>query len=59
MIFIIGWRGEPGVHDEPQHIHQGEVTLELLKVMDIEYFVVDKDTTEDDIQKRCMNFREY
>ena len=56
MIFIIGWRGEPGVHDEPQHIHQGEVTLELLKVMDIEYFVVDKDTTEDDIQKKMHEF---
>ena len=23
VIFIIGWRGEPGVHDEPQHIYQG------------------------------------
>ena len=30
MIFVIGWRGEPGVHDEPQHIYQGEVTLKLL-----------------------------
>ena len=30
MIFVIGWRGEPGIHDEPQHIYQGEVTLKLL-----------------------------
>ena len=29
MIFVIGWRGEPGIHDEPQHIYQGEVTLKL------------------------------
>ena len=26
-IFVIGWRGEPGVHDEPQHIYQGEITI--------------------------------
>ena len=24
MIFLIGWRGEPGVKDEPQHLFQGE-----------------------------------
>ena len=21
MIFVVGWRGEPGVHDEPQHVY--------------------------------------
>ena len=36
VIFIVGWRGEPGVHDEPQHIYQGEVTVRLLKDMDID-----------------------
>ncbi len=43
-IFVIGWRGEPGVHDEPQHIYQGEITCKLLDLMDIENFVIDKDT---------------
>ena len=42
MIFIIGWRGEPGIHDEPQHIYQGEITLKLLEDMGIEAFVVSK-----------------
>ena len=23
MLLIIGWRGEPGIHDEPQHVKQG------------------------------------
>ena len=32
-VFIIGWRGEPGIHDEPQHIYQGEVTRQLLEDM--------------------------
>lgn len=42
MIFVIGWRGEPGIHDEPQHIYQGEVTLKLLEDMGIRYFVIGK-----------------
>ncbi len=29
-IFVIGWRGQPGVHDEPQHVYQGKVTVPLL-----------------------------
>lgn len=35
MVLLIGWRGEPGVHDEPQHVKQGAVTLPLLEAMDI------------------------
>ena len=46
-IFIVGWRGEPGAHDEPQHIFQGEVTLKLLEDMDIKTFVINRDTTEE------------
>jgi phosphonopyruvate decarboxylase len=49
MIFIIGWRGEPGIHDEPQHIYQGEVTLKLLEDMDINTFVIGNDTTEAEV----------
>lgn len=45
-LFVIGWRGEPGVHDEPQHLYQGEVTLTLLEDMDVDYFVIGKDTDE-------------
>ena len=38
-VFVIGWRGEPGIHDEPQHIYQGKVTLRLLKDMDIDLVI--------------------
>lgn len=48
-LFIIGWRGEPNVHDEPQHIYQGQVTLRLLEDMDVAYFVIDKETREDEL----------
>lgn len=40
MIFLIGWRGEPNVHDEPQHVFQGEITLGLLTLLNIRYVVV-------------------
>lgn len=45
MILMIGWRGEPGVYDEPQHVKQGEVTLPLLQAMGIPYVVFPDDDT--------------
>lgn len=57
MIFVIGWRGEPGIHDEPQHIYQGEVTLKLLEDMGIRYFVIGKDTTEEEVSTAMQDFR--
>lgn len=56
-IFVIGWRGEPGRHDEPQHIFQGEVTLPLLEVLDIDSYVVDASTTEADLSFAMEGFR--
>lgn len=44
MLLIIGWRGEPGTQDEPQHVKQGKVTLEQLGVLGIPYWVVDEQT---------------
>ena len=41
ILLLIGWRGEPGVKDEPQHIHQGRVTPNLLDAMDIPYIIID------------------
>ena len=40
MILLIGWRGEPGIHDEPQHISQGKLTLPLLDTMQIPYSIL-------------------
>lgn len=56
MIFIVGWRGEPGMHDEPQHIYQGEVTIKLLDDMNIKSFVIDKETTEAELEKVMEDF---
>ncbi len=57
MVFIIGWRGQPGVYDEPQHIYQGEVTLKLLEDMGIDYFVIAQDTSEEETAKTMEGFR--
>ncbi len=41
VLLIIGWRGEPGVNDEPQHIKQGKLTLPLLEVMGVNYEILE------------------
>lgn len=43
VLLLIGWRGRPGVHDEPQHVKQGKITTGLLNVMGINYEVLSKD----------------
>ena len=50
VVYVVGWRGQPGVHDEPQHKKQGEITLDLLELMDISYVVIDKDSTFEDLK---------
>ena len=57
MVFIIGWRGEPGIHDEPQHIYQGEVTLKLLEDMGIRSFVIGTDTADSEVENVMDEYR--
>lgn len=57
VVFIVGWRGEPGLHDEPQHIFQGEVTITLLEDMGIKVFVIDKNTKEEEVEKVMEEYR--
>lgn len=40
MILLIGWRGEPGGHDEPQHVKQGEVTIPMLNAMGVKTIIL-------------------
>lgn len=56
-IFVIGWRGEPGVHDEPQHIFQGKVTVKLMEDMDIPVCILSKDTTEEELAAQMESFK--
>ena len=55
LLLLIGWRGRPGVHDEPQHVKQGKVTLSLLETMGIPYAVLSADASvaENQISEAC------
>lgn len=44
MLLIIGWRGEPGVKDEPQHVKQGRVTPAQLDLLEIPYQILDAES---------------
>lgn len=50
VLLLIGWRGRPGVHDEPQHVKQGKVTTGILNTMGINYEVLSKE--EDKAEKQ-------
>lgn len=53
LLLLIGWRGRPGVHDEPQHVKQGKITTGLLNTMGVNYDVLSKeeDKAEKQIEK--------
>jgi len=46
ILLMIGWRGEPGEKDEPQHIKQGKVTIPLLETLKIPYEILPKKIIE-------------
>lgn len=57
MILLVGWRGKPGTKDEPQHLKQGLVTIDMLNSMQIPYSIINKEfsnlETEKLIIKAC------
>lgn len=56
MLLIIGWRGIPGIKDEPQHLKQGDITTDLLELMDIPYVILSDDTAQ---AVECFNWAYY
>ena len=50
VLLVIGWRGKPGIHDEPQHVKQGKVTTGLLNVMGIDYTILSKEEEKAAVQ---------
>lgn len=54
MVLLIGWRGElqednNQLHDEPQHVKQGQITLTQLDTLGIPYRIIDADTSAVDM----------
>lgn len=65
-LFLVGWRGEPGIHDEPQHKFQGIITRELFEVLNIKNSVIDGTTTDENLntifneaEKALKNNKQY
>ena len=58
VIFIVGWRGEPRIHDEPQHVYQGKVTIKLLEDRSIKPFIISSQTTEEDLKAAMEDFKD-
>ena len=40
FLLLVGWRGEPGIKDEPQHVFQGKITKDLLNLLEIDTYKV-------------------
>lgn len=51
MLLMVGWRGEPGQKDEPQHKYMGEITPELLELIGIAYSVMTETTTAEELKQ--------
>ncbi len=49
FLLLIGWRGEPGTSDEPQHVFQGEITLDLLNLLEINFIIIDENSEIENI----------
>ena len=58
MLLVIGWRGEPGSPDEPQHAKQGKATLVLLEAMGVPFEVLDPERWEPQVGKLLATMRD-
>ena len=59
LLLMIGWRGKPGIKDEPQHIKQGRITENLLNSMEIPFKVISDATTEIEVEKIIADSLDY
>jgi phosphonopyruvate decarboxylase len=55
LLLLIGWRGEPGQKDEPQHIKQGMITTNLLESITIPYFIIDSECDFDTTIRNALS----
>ena len=57
ILLIVGWRGEPDIHDEPQHVKQGKITIPLFDTMGIKNEILA--TEEQDINEQIKRAVDY
>jgi phosphonopyruvate decarboxylase len=54
MLVMIGWRGQPGVKDEVQHLKQGLVTIPILETLGLPYFELNALSDFENIISKAM-----
>ena len=59
MLLMIGWRGEPGKNDEPQHKKQGLITLDTLNLLGIKYEILDKNSSNNECLEKIEKAKRY
>jgi phosphonopyruvate decarboxylase len=57
VFYLVGWRGQPGIADEPQHAFQGIVTEVQLEALGISVFKLTELTTEKELAQAMENFK--
>ena len=57
LFLIIGWRGAPQLKDEPQHLAQGKITRQILKLCGIKYSILDNDSDFREVKKLINHSR--
>ncbi len=57
ILLMIGWRGEPGEKDAPQHKKMGKISLPLLETLNIPYTVLKSDLNDVKIElEKALNY---
>jgi phosphonopyruvate decarboxylase len=54
MLLLVGWRGQPGRHDESHHARQGIMTPGLLQSLEIPFDTLSRDSSEASLQVNQM-----
>lgn len=57
LLLMIGWRGEPGKNDAPQHKKMGRITLSLLDTLQIPYSIIEQNIEK--IKEELNNALKY
>jgi phosphonopyruvate decarboxylase len=58
MILVVGWRGEPGIHDEPQHVKMGKITRGQLELLGVESMVLDVASSMAEVEQFLQRFKD-
>lgn len=58
-LYFIGWRGEPGIKDEPQHVTQGLLSEHLLEAVNMKYCILSADDDMGTFESRLKSAINY